>query len=153
MTTTEGIAKMVRSLNKLDNDYKNKGKLKYNFLKEIEGDVIKEKYKDIIEYSIGNDNFNKKMDHWFSHKIPDKISLLQPFAGTLFNNAFVPPYKINWLINNEGILDNRDFIRFLSYDYNPNELIFNYNKENKNIFLENHFSYTTNDAGKCNFNL
>jgi len=153
MTTTEGIAKIKTSLNKLDNDYKIKGKLKYNFLKEIDGDVIKEKYRDIIEYSIGNDNFNKKMDHWFSHKIPDKISLVQPFAGTLFKNAFVPPYKINWLINNEGILDNRDFIRFLSYDYNPNELIFNYNKENKNIFLEKHFSYTTNDTGKCNFNL
>ncbi len=74
---------------------------------------------DFIRFHVGEKEFNKDMNHWFDHKIPDRHSFIYLTRDN--QNIVESPYKINWMIKGKEVTP--EINRKLTVTRNINKLL------------------------------
>ena len=93
----------------------------FNLLEDILSNLQKQYFGDFIKFHVGDINFNKEMNHWFDHKLPDKYSLIPPHRPPSTIQIKTPYKNKKWVVHGKEF--NKE--NAIQYHINPNLLLFN----------------------------
>lgn len=93
----------LAAVDRLNKEYKNEDK-SLKIIYNIARKGYLQYFGEFIKFHVGDKNFNKEMNHWFDHKIPDGKSFVSPHRPDISIQKMInPPYKINWEISGREV--------------------------------------------------
>ena len=136
----------LAAVDRLNKEYKDEDK-SLKIIYNISRKGYLQYFGEFIKFHVGDKNFNKEMNHWFDHKIPDGKSFVSPHRPDISIQKMVEvPYKIKWKIFGREVTDEiRDK---LPHYKNKNKLLIDPNyieNINANILSLDELDYLPNE--------